>query len=72
MEMDCVYLSHTVFDSFFIYVFRHVCIYFWLCRVLAAVHGRFSSSDRQGLPWSCGARAPYCGGFCCGAQALGL
>ena len=57
---------------FLIYVFRHLCIYFWLCRVLAAVSGHFSSSDKQGLPWSCGARAPYCGGFRCRAQALGL
>ena len=31
----------------------------------------FSSCGEQGLLSSCGAQASHCGGFCCGAWALG-
>ena len=43
---------------------------FWLCWIFVAAASLWSW--QQGLPSSCGARGPHCGGFsCCGAWALG-
>ena len=36
------------------------------------LHRLFSRLGEQGLLSSCGARASHCGGFSCGAQALGF
>ena len=46
-------------------------IYFWLCWVLVAARG-LSLIDARGATLRCGARASHCGGFCCGARALGV
>ena len=35
------------------------------------LHGVCSSCSEQGLLFCCGVQASHCGGFSCGAQALG-
>ena len=45
-------------------------LYFWLCWIFVAVQA-FSSCGKWGLLSSCCARVSHCGGFSCGAWALG-
>ena len=53
------------FKKVFIYLF-----YFWLHWVFVAAH-ELSLVAASGGYSSCGARASHCGGFSCGARALG-
>ena len=51
--------------------FLKIILFFYGCAGSSLLWGLFSSCSKQGLPFSCCARASHCGDFFCGAQVLG-
>ena len=51
----------------------YLCIYFWLCWVLVAARGLFSSCGKRGLLFvAVHGLLIVVASLCCGAQALGV
>ena len=52
-------------------IFLNFILFLFGCSVSLLLHRLFCSCSEQGLLSSYGAGASHCGGFSCGAQALG-
>ena len=63
--LNMLYAFCAIFLKFFLY------LSFWLCWVLIAVHGLFSSCREWGPVPSCSVQASYHGGISCGTWAPG-
>ena len=61
----------NAFKIFDIHIFFNLCILFLSALGLQYYVRAHSNCDEQGLLSSCGVQASHCGGFSCGAQALG-
>ena len=61
----------NAFKIFDIHIFFNLCILFLAALGLHYYVRAHSNCDEQGLLSSCGVQASHCGGFSCGAQALG-
>ena len=58
------------FNELFLFLFLFL-FFFWLYWAFVATHG-LSLVAASGATLCCGARASHCGGFSCGARALGM